>query len=264
MRRLPSVVLASTLHDPDGRYLEHLTLTSTQLENYIHVVVAFTRDTSRAVTRLLQAAGAHTMEVDSRQVGTARREAVRAAHAVSEMSPIFACDFDRWLHWASTYPGELRDLPRLITEMHPELSYVCIGRTRRAFASHPLAQQEPEAATNHALSLVVGHEVDAVAGAAWLSPAGAEIVLQGSTELTAATDLEWPALVFKCDPKGVGAMAVDGLEFETATFHQDEVLAAGGRQDWIKAKYDRPVVWEQRLRLAADSVAAMNRVLYDT
>jgi hypothetical protein len=255
------VFLAATLHDPDGRYLEHLRRTSAHLESYLGVVVAFTRGTSPAVIGHLQAAGARTLEVDSGQIGTARRAALHAARAASESSPILSCDFDRWLHWASTYPDELRALPRLATAQRPDRTYVCIGRTRRAFTTHPQAQQWPEAATNHALSLVAGHAVDAVAGGTWLSPNGAEIVLRDSIEMTAATDLEWPALVLKCDPDGVGAIFVEGLEFETATFHQEDVLAAGGREEWIRLKYDRPDVWEQRLRLAVDSVAALNRVL---
>ncbi|MDP9366607.1 MAG: hypothetical protein M3Q10_20665, partial [Chloroflexota bacterium] len=114
---------------------------------------------------------------------------------------------------------------------------------------------------NRALSLAVGRRLDATAGACWLSPEGAELVLRGSIEASNATDLEWPALVHRADPRRLAFVALDGLAFETAAFFPAEVAAAGGEAAWIDDRYERPEVWRDRLTLAADSVAALCRVL---
>lgn len=103
--------------------------------------------------------------------------------------------------------------------------------------------------------------LDATAGACWLSREGAKLVLAGSTEQTKATDLEWPALILKEDRRRLGGVTLEGLEFETAEFHGPEVAAAGGIAAWLRLAYDRPEVWRDRLRLAADSVDALTRVL---
>ena len=128
-------------------------------------------------------------------------------------------------------------------------------------AEHPPVQRVAEGATNRALSLLVGRRLDATAGACWLAREGAELVLRESIEATNATDLEWPALVHRSDPRRLAFVATEGLEFETAAFHPDEVAAAGGEAAWVRARYERPEVWLDRLRLAADSVAAACRVL---
>jgi hypothetical protein len=125
-------------------------------------------------------------------------------------------------------------------------------------------QRSAERATNRALSLLAGRPLDAVAGACWLSGEGAALILRQSTEPTNATDLEWPALILRADPARLAFLRCEGLEFETAAFHLEEVAAAGGGAAWVRARYDQPEVWRDRLRLAADSVAAACRVLGET
>jgi hypothetical protein len=139
--------------------------------------------------------------------------------------------------------------------------YVCLGRTARAFATHPAAQRLPEMATNRALSATAGRPLDAVAGAAWLTPDAAEIILAGSREPTAATDLEWPALILRHDPGRLRGLRCEGLEWETPDFHAAEITTAGGLEAWTRATYDTPAMWAARLRLAAASASALERVL---
>ena len=142
--------------------------------------------------------------------------------------------------------------------------YVCLGRTARAFATHPAAQRLPETATNRALSAAAGRPLDAAAGAAWLTPEAAEIILAGSREPTAATDLEWPALILRHDPGRLRGLRCEGLEWETPDFHAAEIISAGGLAAWTRATFDTPTMWAARLRLAAASGAALERVLNKT
>jgi hypothetical protein len=179
----------------------------------------------------------------------------------------FSCDFDRWLHWVGSWPEELHDLPARIARMGSTARTrpwaIVLGRTARAFATHPLVQRLPETSTNRALSLAAGRRLDAVSGAIWLSPEGAATVLADSIETTASTDLEWAALILRRDPARLRGLRLEGLEWETPDFHTDAITAAGGLDAWIAATFDTPAMWEARLRLATDSVAALNRVMGD-
>ena len=251
--------LASTLHDPEGRLLVTLRTRVDRLAGYEQVCVAATEATDDRVTALLRERGA-TVVAGEQRVGAARRAAVRAAIA-GDQGAVLYCDFDRWLHWADRFPDELAATPVRLEHRRPAPWYACLGRTARAFASHPAVQRAAEGATNRALSLAVGRRLDATAGACWLARAGAELVLQESVEETNATDLEWPALVHRADPRRLAFLAVEGLEFETAAFHAAEVEAAGDVEAWVRTRYEQPEVWRDRLRLAADSVAAACRVL---
>jgi hypothetical protein len=207
----------------------------------------------------------HVIGGPNAQVGAARRLALRTAFQAGAASFLY-CDFDRWLHWVGRFPDELRDLPAALAGRRPRPWYACLGRTRRAFRTHPYVQRVAEGATNRAASLALGRRLDATAGACWLDRPGAEIVLAGSVEETNATDLEWPALVYRRTGRLAGKgrlayVATEGLEFETAEFYASEIAALGGREAWERAHYERPEVWRARLGLATDSVASLCRVL---
>ncbi len=253
--------LAATLHDPDGRLLPALDRQADHLVGYEAVAVAATPQTDPRLLARLRQLGVLVVPGEAR-VGVSRRTALRAARGAAG-GDVLACDFDRWLHWSGRFPEELAGVPGRLRRRRPAPWYACLGRTARAFASHPPVQRVAERATNRVLSLLAGRRLDAVAGACWLSAEGAELILQRSVEPTNATDLEWPALVLRVDSRRLAALACEGLEFETAGFHGDEVAAAGGEAAWIRERYERPEVWRDRLRLAADSAAAACRVLGD-
>jgi hypothetical protein len=253
----------ATLHDPRGVALTLLDLepVAHALRTYPLVVVATTPTTDARLTARLEQLGAHV--VPGGQAGESRRGALTAAGA--DQPAYFSCDFDRWLHWARFWPDELAALParvaRLAGGRRISPWYVCLGRTARAFATHPAAQRLPEMATNRALSVAAGRSLDAVAGAAWLTPEAAEIILAGSREPTAATDLEWAALILRRAPGRLRSLRCEGLEWETPDFHAAEIISAGGLAPWTRATFDTPTMWAARLRLAAASGAALERVL---
>lgn len=253
-------LLAATVHDPEGRQLSTLMEREGALATYARVAVAVTPETDERLTARLRHLGAIVVPGEAR-VGCSRRAAVRAAHEAERASPLLSCDFDRWLHWVGRFPEELAGVPDRLRRRRPPPWYACLGRTVRAFASHPRVQRVAEGATNQALGRLAGRPLDAVAGASWLSPEGAALILRHSTEATNATDLEWPALILRADPTRLAFLRCQGLEFETATFYPEEIRVAGGEAAWVRQRYDRPEVWRDRLRLAADSVAAACRVM---
>ncbi len=250
----------ATLHDPRGVSLPFIDETAPMLARFPLVTVAATAATDRAVAARLGELGA--LVVPGGLAGEGRRAALAAAG--SDHAAYFSCDFDRWLHWARCWPDELAALParvaRLAASRIPPW-YVCLGRTARAFRTHPAAQRYPETATNRALSAAAGQPLDAVAGAAWLMPEAVPLILAESSEPTAATDLEWPAIILRHDPARVHGLRCEGLEWETPDFHADAIAAAGGLEAWTRAQFDTPRMWAERLRLAAASGSALERVL---
>jgi hypothetical protein len=254
----------ATLNDPRGVFLplidHELAAVRTALGSYLLVVIAATPTTDARLTTRLAQLGARI--VPGGQAGESRRAALTAAE---DQSAYFSCDFDRWLHWVRFWPQELASLPARLTRFsggkRSSPWYVCLGRTARAFATHPAAQRLPETATNRALSAAAGRPLDAAAGAAWLTSQAAQLILAGSREPTAATDLEWPALILREDPSRLRGLRCEGLEWETPDVHAAEIVSAGGLEAWTRATFDTPFMWAARLRLAAASGAALERVL---
>lgn len=255
-----AIAFVATVHDPSALLLPALRQRGEAIGWYGGAYVCATDVTDNRVVAALRQYGATVIGQPVGRAGAGRRTALAAA-AEAGHADFFSCDLDRWLHWRGRLPDELAALPGRIARRRPRPWFACLGRSARAFASHPTVQRMAEGATNRALSVVVGRRIDATAGACWLSREAADIILAESTEPTAATDLEWPALVYRADPCRLTCLKVEGLEFETAEFSADAVAAAGGHTAWVRAVYDRPEVWSARLRLAADAVAAMTRVL---
>jgi len=229
---------------------------------YGDVFAVATGQTHPSVIETLRAAGVEVETGPAGVPGLGQRR-VLAAAVEAGYDDLFLCDLDRWLHWLATYPDELSGLPERLRLDHPDAWYICLGRTGRALATHPVAQQYPEAITNRALCAVTGRGLDATACASWIRLPAARLILDGSTATSKATDLEWPGLVLRTDPARVDGVFLDGLEFETADAWPDEIAAAGSVAAWIQATYDRPHVLRDRLRLAADSIEALMRVTAD-
>lgn len=253
--------LATTVHDPESRLVELLCRHADVVHASNSVAVAsVTHQTSEATISALQAAGITPIVQGDRSIGVARRTAVRAV-ADAGATSILYCDLDRWLHWQETWPHELGVLLARIEGSHPLPLYACIGRTKRAFGTHPTVQVACEDATNRAVSAAFRRRCDVTAGAAWLSAAGARLVLTESIEPSNATDGEWPAIAWRHDSRRVLQTWCEGLEFETATFHRAEIETAGGRDAWVRQTYDTAEAWAARLRLASATTAALVRVL---
>lgn len=254
--------LVATLHDPHADILPFLDRNDvvTALGWYPVVSVAATVVTDPLVTARLQALGAQIVEGGT--TGVARRAALAAIPSNLGSSNI---DFDRWLHWLTAWPEELENLSSRIERVvaRQKLTPWCIllGRTDRAFQTHPPVQRLPETATNRTLSLAAGKSLDAVSGAVWLSPDGRESVLAASIEESAATDLEWAGLILRQDAARLHGLRFEGLEWETPDFHSAAIARAGGLELWLGETFDTPAMWTTRLQLAAASVSALQRVL---
>ncbi|HEX2922830.1 MAG TPA: hypothetical protein VHS28_02235, partial [Chloroflexota bacterium] len=182
------VALVSTLHDPDGRMVKPTRRFLDELKRIYDAIVVV--PTSATTPRLLDALQGTVVEVLSESngsIGIGRRHALRLGIETGS-SHLHYCDFDRVLHWIGRYPQELTRALEVIGRH----DYLMLGRTDRAFDTHPRVQKDTERITNHGFSLWYGEEVDVSAGSCGVSSTAAKLILEKSVAPTNATDAEWP------------------------------------------------------------------------
>lgn len=253
-----SVTLAVTIHQPDERLA---TLTATQLPALSARYAAFTALCSAATNpRMLDLIRQHgaLVQVEEeapsgiQRIGAVRRSTIRLGLSAGT-SHLQVCDFDRALHWVAHYPQELE------TVIADIANYDCLvlGRTARAWATHPPYQRETEPLFNRVFALVTGLSWDIGAGSRGLSRRAAETLLEDSKEPTVGVDAEWPLLLLQRAGFHVGHRECEGLEFETADRYGPEIEAAVEYESWEAQMAADPRRWVFRLKVAfliADSV----------
>jgi hypothetical protein len=206
---------------------------------------------------LLESAGAlvrHETEAQFNslaKLGAARRAAVELGLRLGAPTLLF-CDSDRALHWAERYPDELAQ----VVAQLPAHDMVVLGRTERAFASHPRVQRDTEAIVNHVYASVSDQSWDVTAAARGMSRRAAEAILAGCPEISIGTDMAWPLFLQQAGGYALGFVATEGLEYETADRFGREIAQAGGLKQWVAQIDADPRQWATRLDLARLEVEA--------
>jgi len=256
--------LACTLHDPHAGMLEQTRRALPQLLRIFPLIfIRASTATHPEISVVLQAAGVvvdgrPTPNGDGNALGLARAQAVKLA-VEQAASHIFYCDYDRILHWVEHYPAELERTSRAVQEY----DFCVLGRTERAWGTHPRVQRDTEAIINHAFRLVSGLDWDVGDGARGLSLRAARAILAGSHEENLSTDVSWPLFLRRHSAQEFengytqNCILTEGLEFETADRFAKEVRAAGGLEAWLEQFDADPRRWSERLELAAGHVRAM-------
>ena len=252
------VVLAATHHDPDGRLYDQTARVLPQLTRiFSGIAIRATHASQPRALDLLAGAGAVVQQEQTALasslilLGHARRNALECALRLDAPVILF-CDFDRVLHWAECYPNEL---PRVARELAAR-DFTVLGRTERAFGSHPRIQRDPEAIVNTVYASVSGRAWDVTAAARGVSRRAAAAILADCDEPSVGTDVAWPLFLQRRGGFTIGYCATEGLEFETADRYADQVAAAGGLAAWMAQLDADPQRWVERLEVARAEVAA--------
>ncbi|MGD2207162.1 MAG: hypothetical protein PVH17_10310 [Anaerolineae bacterium] len=216
---------------------------------YVALRAYCSKDTHPTVLSLLRQHGV-AVQVDECEpagiytIGAVRRATIRTG--VEAGTPYLQMsDFDRALHWMAHYPKELETVIAQISDY----DLLVLGRTERAWATHPPYQAQTEPLFNKVFALVSGLEWDVGAGSRGLSRRAAETLLEISQEMTVGVDAEWPLLLQR-EGFHVGYRSCEGLEFETADRSGAEIEAAGSYQAWEAQMSADPRRWVFRLRVA--------------
>jgi hypothetical protein len=258
METRPGVTLAVTVHEPDERLAG---LTEAQLPalatRYAALAAYCSQETHPRMVDLLcrQAALVRVNDCKSdgiHGIGPVRRETIRTGLEAGTRH-LQMCDFDRALHWVAHWPEEMEAVAADIANY----DLLVLGRTERAWATHPPYQTETEPLFNKVFALATGRAWDVGAGSRGLSRRAAEVLLVSSREMTVGIDAEWPLLLMNREGFCVGHRRCEGLEFETADRFEPEIEAAGGYQAWEAQISAEPGRWAYRLQVAqliADAV----------
>jgi len=251
MHESPTVALAVTVHHPDERlalmmdcHLEDL------VRRYSAATACCSFETHPAIIERLRNHGLRVRisRSESRgidQIGQVRCETIQAG-LEAHTTHLQMCDFDRALHWAARFPQELDQVVMEIARY----DFLVLGRTPRAWATHPAYQTETEPLFNKVFALATGRDWDIGAGSRGLSRRAAETLLTASQERTVGVDAEWPLLLLNRPGFRVGYRPCEGLEFETADRCGPEIERAGSYEAWEAEICARPESWTFRLRVA--------------
>lgn len=248
---MSEITAVVTVHDPhDNLYSLTIAWLPRLIPLYRSVVALHSAATSSRTLALLrkhgvQVQGDSEMPAGMENMGVIRRLAIKAGLEASATA-IHLCDFDRLLHWVMTYPDELC---AVLGEL-PAGDLIVLGRSERAFLTHPACQVDTERLSNHVFELVASRAWDVAGGSRGLSRVAAEFLLETSSERHVGVDAEWPILVLANPDLRVAYRACEGLEFETPDRFPEDVAKAGGVRAWV-AQMDRsPAEWARRLDFA--------------
>jgi hypothetical protein len=254
-----AVTLALIHHDPRGRLFEQTLRVLPQLQQtFADIAVYAHRATPpQTLEHLMQ----HGVRVSAKAteegldiIGKLRRAAVELA--LQGPCPfIIYCDFDRILHWMEFHSQELSDVAQKIGAH----DFTILGRTPRAFATHPRIQRDTEAIINHVFERVADRAWDTGAGARGLSRRAAEAIVCGCLDDAISNDVTWPLWLQQRGGFSLGYLETEGLEFETPDRFPIEVAQAGGVAQWSEQLDDDVQHWAARLELARIEVAAMQQ-----
>lgn len=253
------IALSITYHDPQGGLIPQISQHLPRLQQmFSDIAVRASRQANDGSLSLFESLGA-LVEVDSSpdqnqgpQIGRARREAL--ALALEFDTPFYMhCDGDRILHWVENYPIELADIIRRI----PEHDFTVLGRTTRAFNSHPRMQRDTEAIVNHLFHANTGSAWDVMIGARGLSRRAAQAVVDRSQDNEISVDVTWPLLIRSLEGYSLAYFATEGLEFETHDRFGDELEAAGSLNAWMQQLDSDIHKWLHRLEYVRLDLEAM-------
>lgn len=248
-----TVVLAATHHDPDGRLYPQMVRVFPTLQQYFDGIAILLTPTSATETQAWLArseVALHVAPSDApighRYLGRWRRGAVQTALTTfANAEWLLFCDLDRVLHWAEYWPDELA----VTLAALPEADLTVLGRTARAFHSHPRAQVLPETIVNEVFARMTGLAWDVMAAARGLSRRAADLIVTASRDDSIGADCTWLLLAQRAGLQ-LAYRETEGLEFETLDRYQDEVTTLGGPQAWLD-RFDANLNnWLLRLELA--------------
>ncbi|NJO07901.1 MAG: hypothetical protein HC876_21605 [Chloroflexaceae bacterium] len=259
------VALTVTHHDPQQRLDQQaIRCLPILLELYSHINIVVTPQTAMTPWLQHRRVTLDLLAQDTRAgmatLGQVRRRALAGALRIApQASHLHLCDFDRILHWVETYPDELRQVIATITDYDMTI----LGRTARAFASHPRTQRETEAMINHVFTLASGLPWDVTAASRGLSRPGATYLLEHCPDDTVGVDCSWVLCMQRAANLRLHALHTEGLEFETLDRFADEVAELGGPEAWIARVDADPRQWALRSEIAyleIQSIAAYTSV----
>ena len=248
-------ILASTLHDPENRLYESIIKYGPLIKQIFKIsYVIVTPLTSPKIIEALKNLEFETSKGSNNAVDTYKKALNQALN--NNQEPIFYCDFDRILHWARTYPDELKNT----INSYLDHDFLLLGRTSRAFNTHPQTQITTEEIANQIASKALGFNIiKDIISACWrLTPELAEKLLKLQVDNIYGFYCEWPIVAWK-QAQNPRYLEVEGLEWETTDRYQKEIKDKGYKR-WLQ-EFQTPEEWERRVEILNDLIQSISKYL---
>lgn len=256
-------------HDPAGRMLDQLRRTlPTIMSIFPDVIVQASTSANQAGVQFLEGAGAQVFQTrsisapngrhraDGMGIGRLRRNTLELTFQHCSATHVVYCDADRVFHWAEYYADEFR----AVSDAVRQFDFTVLGRTPRAFESHPRTQRDTEAIINRLFGQVSGFAWnDITAGARGVSRTAAEVIVADVEDAELSTDISWPMYLLHhaaWPTWSIGYIETDGLEFETADRFGAEIKSIGYAA-WLDRLENDPHEWAFRFDLARIEIEAL-------
>ena len=244
-----STAFATILHDPEALLAAPIEAAAPALAaTFSGVAVSLTEATHPDIERIMvDALGARVTRhpTGEQYIGLGRRTAVALALELGTERVLYA-DPDHMLHWLNAAPEELK----AVLAARPEVGFLIVGRSERAFAAVPQRLQQTEGPINRAYELMTGRRADLLSAVRRMDRAAASDIVAHSQVDTLANDVAWPLLAEQMG-HAVGHVEADGLLYRTI----EQFAAAADSYD------ADPLQWIRRIEIAAEMAKAMRPYL---
>lgn len=258
------LVLVSTLNCP-GSKMFSLVKRTIKIQNkyFCDSNISITRNSDKNLINLLKGNNVNLILIDMVPLGMSLHRKLVLIDGLKrnpDSEYFLHIDYDRLIHWLISFPEEFSGF---IQNFPKKFDFLSLGRTKRAFNTHPKIQQRAENWTNSELKKVLGIKLDTTSSCYLLRRHAAEAIVKTTKEKNclSSTDGEWPAI---CKKEGfsLGYLPVEGLEFETADIHQKEIKKAGSLKKWFQINYEKNKnSIENRWKIAQESVKIAREIL---
>ena len=260
MIKSADLVLVSTFHDPDFSLKDHL-LTALPFikEMFPSRITCLTPSTDKKVGDFLENMGFSIVYSTSmRQVDTYKTAFESSLKLFSEsgLEKIFYLDFDRLIHWINSYPKELSE----VLNNYNDFDYVHIGRSKRAFETHPETQKYTEIIVNEIGSGILGFpQTRDIISVCWIVKTNLVKRLLNSIDFSKTTPVgfycTWPIYFWKWSLSRK-YIEVEGNEWETPDSFPKEIEEMG-YEKWVK-DFQNPSEWKKRVQMLRNCLTELN------
>lgn len=202
-----NIALITVIHDIEGKCLRVFNKAKDKFKKlYENVYITVSEETSVKLREELIKNGFKVKIIPKKGAANARREVLKFGLSGGE-EYFHYCDFDRILTWIDNYYLELIDI---VNSIH-HYNYLILGRTPRAFNTHPIEWIETEKITNKIFSIETSLDADITDGSCGFSRECGQCISENSQDKM--TDGEWPMIVYRIMEKDISYKAVEGLEY---------------------------------------------------
>lgn len=249
----PDICLVSPLHDPEARLAKAIRANGKKIKTmyFGFAEVRVTKNTHNNTLKALDSSNiSYTMQKSKGNyvsMGKTYKEAINMGLKLKTRH-IHVCDFDRILHWVKAYPNELRDILEILPS---NTGITFLGRSKRAFDTHPKTQKETEKIVNLIASEVVKVKIDIMSGSFAMDRETAMTMLKFSKRNDYSFYSDFINIAKKKDIQ-INTLTTEGLEWETPDQYQDKIQKEG-YSDWLEEFMSLPE-WKRRIELMERNV----------